>query len=156
MYFISPTKGRLSMEEMLQDISDFIVAHPRDTYRLTIGTDSQPGEITCFVTAVIIHREGKGARFYYTKKHQKHQTSFRQRIFSEASQSLSLAGSIIDFFAVFSSRLTVEIHLDVGEQGKTRELIQQVVAMVNTSGFLARVKPLSYAASKVADRFTKH
>jgi len=155
MRFISPTKGSLSMEEMLRDIAEFIVAHPKDTYRLTIGTDSQPGKVTNFVTAVIIHREGKGARFYYTKMRQKNQTSFKQRIFSEASQSLELAGKIIDYFTGYGPRVTVEIHLDIGEQGKTRELIQQVVAMINTSGFLARVKPWSYAASKVADRFTK-
>lgn len=156
MHFVSPTKGRLSMEEMLEDIVEFITAHPKDYYRLIIGTDSQPGKVTCFVTAVIIHREGKGARFYYKKMRQNHQTSFKQRIFSEASQSLELAGNIIDYFTAFNSRVTVEIHLDVGERGKTRELIQQVVAMINTSGFMARVKPWSYAASKVADRFTKH
>lgn len=156
MDFVSPSKGQLSMDEMLRDITEFIKSQPKEYYRLIIGTDSQPGKVTCFVTAVIIHREGKGARFYYTKMHQHHETSFKQRIFSEASQSLELAGNIIDYFNAFGSRVTVEIHLDVGEQGKTRELIQQVVAMIKTSGFMARVKPWSYGASKVADRFTKH
>lgn len=155
MDFISPSKGRLSMDEMLRDITDFIKSQPKEYYRLIIGTDSQPGKVTCFVTAVIIHREGKGARFYYTKMRQHYEISFKQRIISEASRSLELAGNIIDYFTTFGSRVTVEIHLDVGEQGKTRELIQQVVAMINTSGFLARVKPCSFGASKVADRFTK-
>lgn len=155
MEFVSPTKGRLSIEEMVQDVAEFIISHPEDYYRLTIGTDSQPGKVTCFVTAVIIHRVGKGARFYYSKMRQNHCISFRQRIFAEASKSLELAGTVIKYFAAYSSRVTVEIHLDVGERGKTRELIQQVVAMVNTSGFLAMVKPSAYAASKVADRYTK-
>lgn len=91
-----------------------------------------------------------------SKTRQNHHISFRQRIFAETFKSIELAGTVINYFAAYSSRVTVEIHLDVGEHGKTRELIQQVVAMVNSSGFPALVKPCSYAASKVADRYTKN
>ena len=51
--------------------------------------------------------------------------------------------------------LDIEIHLDVGEQGKTKEIIREVVGMVTGSGFDAIIKPDSYGASKVADKFTK-
>ena len=52
------------------------------------------------------------------------------------------------------SDLNVEIHLDVGEKGDTKELIREVVGMVIGSGFDARIKPDSYGATKVADKYT--
>ena len=49
----------------------------------------------------------------------------------------------------------VEIHLDVGQGGETRVLIQEVVGWVSAVGYRAIIKPYAYGASTVADRFTK-
>ncbi len=155
MHFTSPTKGKMTTNEMWDDILGFVNEHPKDSFRLIIGTDSQPGKLTCFVTAVIIHREGKGAKFYYRRTFNKTPMALRHRIFEEATRSLEMAGLLIQFIADMNTELTVEIHVDIGEKGRTRELIQQVVNMINMSGFLAKVKPYSYGATKVADRFTK-
>jgi predicted RNase H-related nuclease YkuK (DUF458 family) len=51
--------------------------------------------------------------------------------------------------------LDVEIHVDVGQQGETRALIREIVGMVTGSGYRARIKPESFGASSVADKFTK-
>lgn len=155
MHFISPTLGKITDKQMYDDISGFIRKNPRDRFRLIIGTDSQPGHETCFVTAVIIHREGKGARCYYQRSYHKTHLTLRHRIFEEATRSLEMAGKIIDYMSSMHPELTIEIHVDIGERGRTRELIQQVVRMINMSGFMAKVKPYSYGATKVADRFTK-
>jgi len=48
----------------------------------------------------------------------------------------------------------LEIHVDVGEHGATREMIKEVVGMVTGFGFVAKTKPYSYAASYVADKYT--
>lgn len=61
MEFISPTKGRLTFEEVFREIVEYASLYPDDKYRLIIGTDSQLRDSTCFVTALIVHREGKGA-----------------------------------------------------------------------------------------------
>jgi uncharacterized protein len=45
-----------------------------------------------------------------------------------------------------------EIHVDVGENGETRVMLQELVGMIRANNFEARTKPESYAASKVADR----
>ncbi len=80
----------------------------------------------------------------------------RQRIFYETSLSLDVAGRITSLLSAENfDHLNVEIHLDVGEAGDTKELIREVVGMVIGSGFDARIKPESYGASKVADRYTK-
>ena len=51
--------------------------------------------------------------------------------------------------------MPVEIHLDVGENGKTKELIRDIVGMITGTGFAARIKPDSFGASKVADKHTR-
>lgn len=156
MTFISPTKGSLSFEAMFEDIMAFMEQSPKDNYRLIVGTDSQLRDDTCFVTAIIVHREGKGARYYYQKRRQHKLTSLRHRIFFEASLSLGIASRIAERLSKTGpSKLNVEIHLDIGQKGETRELIREIVGMITGSGFDAKIKPESYGASKVADKYTK-
>ncbi|MCL6613592.1 MAG: ribonuclease H-like YkuK family protein [Firmicutes bacterium] len=156
MQFISPTKGKLSFDQVFADITRFVEEHPEDRYRLIVGTDSQIREEVCFVTAIIVHREGKGARFYYTRSYDHIRYSLKQRIFHEAARSLGVASRLAEKLAENGlADLDIEIHLDVGEQGKTKELIREVVGMITGSGFGARIKPESYGATVVADKFTK-
>jgi predicted RNase H-related nuclease YkuK (DUF458 family) len=42
----------------------------------------------------------------------------------------------------------------VGPVGKTRDMIKEVVGMVNGNGFVAKTKPDSWGASSVADKHT--
>lgn len=155
--FTSPTKGPLSFNQVFADIMQYVAAQPEFKYRLIIGTDSQSHdqEVT-FVTAIVIHREGKGARYYYSKKQQEKIFSLRQRIFYEASLSLDAASRLTALLAENGhADLDVEVHLDVGKAGETKDMIREIVGMVTGSGFNARIKPESYGASTVADRYTK-
>ncbi|MGQ9513064.1 ribonuclease H-like YkuK family protein [Thermodesulfitimonas sp.] len=157
MNFVSPTKGKLSFNEMMTDIIEFIRGLPTSAYKIIIGSDSQVihGE-TLFITAVIVHRLGKGARYFYRKRTQRKVRSLRQRIFLETSLSLEIGGMVTQ--ALNTAGLEdqkIEIHIDVGNHGETRELIREVVGMVVGSGFKAKIKPEAYGASTVADRHTK-
>ncbi|HHY45691.1 MAG TPA: hypothetical protein GX506_00125 [Firmicutes bacterium] len=156
MTFISPTKGRLSFNETFKDIIKYIEEVPNGRYRLIIGTDSQLRDDTCFVTAIVVHRVGKGARYYYSKERERVGRNLRQRIFYETAKSLGVASKLAEKLAQNGhSDLNVEIHLDVGENGETKDLIREIVGMVTGTGFSARIKPESYGASKVADKHTK-
>jgi predicted RNase H-related nuclease YkuK (DUF458 family) len=156
MVFNSPTKGKLDFDQVFYDILGYINTDVKSNYKLIVGTDSQLREEICFVTAIIILREGKGGRFYYYKEREHTKYGLKQRIFFETSKSLNIAAKLADKFTsegLFD--LNIEIHLDVGEQGKTKDIIKEVVGMVTGSGFDARIKPESYGASKVADKYTK-
>jgi len=156
MYFVSPTKGALTFERMFSDIVDYLTEVPKAKYKLIIGTDSQARDDISFVTAIIVHRTGKGARYYYQKRRHRKITSLRQKVFYETSLSLGVASRLAERIAQNGySQLDVEIHLDVGPNGETKELIREVVGMVVGSGFDAKIKPDSYGASKVADKHTK-
>jgi len=154
--FTSPTKGTMSFEEMMDDIVGYIRGLPSSSYKIIIGSDSQVKNETCFITAVIVHRLGKGARYYYSKKTQRKIKSLRQKIFYETSLSLEVGGLVHRYFAEEGyDDLDVEIHIDIGMHGESKELIREVVGMVVGSGFRAKIKPEAFGASSVADKHTK-
>ncbi|WP_132013379.1 ribonuclease H-like YkuK family protein [Hydrogenispora ethanolica] len=156
MHFINPTKGRLSFEQVFREIAAYIQEDAESRYKLIVGTDSMLREEVCYVTAIIILREGKGGRFFYAKEKERATLSLKQRIFYETSKSLGIAAKLAEKLTSRGMHdLDIEIHLDVGEQGKTKEIIREVVGMVTGSGFDAIIKPDSYGASKVADKYTK-
>lgn len=154
--FVSPTKGELTFDAMMADLTRYIDEVPDLPSKIIVGTDSHVRDEACFVTAVIVHRIGKGARYFYRKRRQRKIQSLRQRIFYETSLSLAVASRIADRLASRGLRnAEVEIHCDVGQHGDTKELIREIVGMVVGSGFDAKIKPNSYGASKVADKHTK-
>ena len=157
MNFVSPTKGQLTFEQTYQAVVDYVKECPQEKYKLIIGTDSQLHSPTvCFVTALIIHRVGKGARYFFRRHTQRYTDNLRQRIYYETYLSLEVATLIAAKLAENDNLdLNVEIHLDVGKQGETKDLIREVVGMVSGIGFAACIKPDSYGASKVADKYTK-
>jgi uncharacterized protein len=158
MYFTSPSRGQVLFQEMFEDLVNYTNEFPDDTYKLIIGTDSHSfqNESVIFVTAVVVHRIGKGGRFYYQKKKTRYMESLRQRIYYETFLSLEVATLVTEQLASNGDcRLNVEIHLDVGEKGETRNMIKEVVGMVIGSGYHACIKPDSFGATTVADRYTK-
>jgi len=155
--FFHPRRGRTSLDQMVLDIQNYIQADPKADYKVVIGTDSQTRESeTLFVTAIIVQRVGKGAIFYYTKYRHRPIQDLRYRIYRETEYSLNCVEMLKKkgFFG-FAVNIPMEIHLDVGQQGETRKLIQEVVGWVTAVGYTAKIKPESFAASAVADRFTK-
>ena len=159
MYFTSPSKGKMDFEEMMADIMRYIKGLPTSAYKIIIGSDSMVKNDTCFITAIVVHRLGKGARYYYHKKIQRKIKSLRQKIFYETALSLEVGGMVHKYFADFGfddvDELDVEIHIDVSVHGETKNLIREVVGMVTGSGFRAKIKPEAYGASTVADKHTK-
>jgi len=158
MIFISPTEGKMNIKDTYQSIKSFIKQQPKNQYKLIIGTDSHPGLAeSVFVTAIVIYRVGHGGRYFYHKKKVEMKSGFKKRIFHEVSRSLMVASKITDYISEESSNsfLDIEIHIDVGQNGPSSEIIKEVVGMVVGSGYDAMIKPDSYAASNVADRYTK-
>ena len=155
--FISPSKGEMNLKELVLDLLAYVSEDTSFAYKLIVGSDSHPcPDGTCFVSAIIIHRQGKGARYYYKKQIRSRINSISQRIFLETSLSLELADRLsVGLKEHGREDMKVEIHLDVGTHGATRDLVKDVIGMVVGSGFDARIKPDASGASKVADRYTR-
>lgn len=51
--------------------------------------------------------------------------------------------------------VSFQIHCDIGRSGKTSVLIKEVVSWVTSQGYVCLIKPDSYAASGIADKYSK-
>lgn len=160
--FISPSKGTLDYSQMIGEIANFVEEEPGSYYRLVIGTDSQTKSVNGkaeidFVTAVVIHRRGKGARYFWRKEKKFIKVPvLRDKIYTETTISLETASTLVPLIRqrVSAAKYDFEIHIDVGPLGPTRDMIREVVGMVNGSGYVAKTKPESWGASSVADKHT--
>lgn len=159
--FFSPSKGQLSLDKVVLEIASFIKEEQGSFYRLVIGTDSQTkktngkSEID-FVTAIVIHRVGHGGRYFWHRRRESKFLTLRDKIYTETLLSLNMAEELVPQLRKIISprKYDLEIHIDVGPIGPTRDMIREVVGMVNGSGFTAKTKPESYGAFVVADRHT--
>lgn len=146
----------MTIEHMFADLMLYMSEDPTARYKLIVGTDSHTRHETIFVTAVVIHRLGKGGRYFFNKSRRRAIKSLRQKILYETSVSLTVAAQLTDMLQLSGQAdLDIEIHIDVGRQGETKELIREIVGMVVGSGYQAAIKPDSFGASKVADKYTK-
>ena len=51
--------------------------------------------------------------------------------------------------------LNFGIHVDAGENGPSRQVIPEIVGWINACGYKAVVKPDSYAACAIANKYSK-
>lgn len=161
--FYSPTKGKLSPRETIKTIIDFLQEEPEASYSLVIGTDSREYKTNShteidFVTAIVAHRHGRGGKYFWQKVKKERLHTLRDKIYTETLLSLKLAQELVPQVQAKLngqvSKYDLEIHIDVGEKGPTREMIKEVVGMVTGNGFCAKTKPEAYGAYVVADKHT--
>lgn len=154
--FQSPTYGRLTLSEVKNKVVSFMAEQPANFYKVVIGSDSQNknGGVD-FVSALVIHRVGYGGVYFWQREVKKKRYVLRDRIYEEAGRSLTLADRFIkEMKGNGISKYDVEIHVDIGKVGQTREMINEIVGMIRGNGYEVKTKPDSYGASKVADRHT--
>lgn len=155
--FQSPTFGTLELAQVREHILNFLASEPEKKYQLVVGTDSQPHNSAGvdFVTAIVVHRIGSGGIYFWQRTVNKKHYVLRQRMYEEATMSLTMAETVIALLHKDGvTKYDVEIHVDIGTFGNTREMIAEIVGMIRGSGYSVKIKPESYAASKVADRYT--
>ncbi len=162
-FFNSSLGLKLAVNQVVKEIIRFMEADRRRKYKVTIGTDSErlPDGKADFVTAVVVHRVGNGGRYFWRRIQLGKFHTLRDRIIREVLISLDVAKRILvalreEINLPPAERLSLEwdfeVHADIGENGETKTMIQEVVGMIRAHNFEARTKPSSYAASTVADR----
>ncbi|MDA1334803.1 MAG: hypothetical protein O2794_02190 [bacterium] len=153
----------LSLFSVVSEIKKYVAKYPNAKYEVVIGSDSHAvlKGTTNFVTAVVVRRIGNGGIHFWTK-HRERTFNFKERIWREAMLSVTLAQ---EFRSLIKDELGEEmfwgdkiefkcIHLDVGEGGQTKTLLDGICGMVKGFGFSPVIKPYSYGAFVVADKHT--
>ena len=169
--FFSPSKGNLNLEQVIAEIFGYMQESPENQYEVVVGCDSPSSDKPFFPIAIVVLRIGFGGRFFLKKMHYPDNflkrfahINWKNRILQEVYLSCELALSLREELSRYArSGVAREknlkyqfeyIHADVGEIGKTKEMIKEVVGLIKSNGFEPRIKPYSFAATVVADRYT--
>lgn len=161
--FYSPSRGDLSINEVMEEMISYIREKPERSYDIIVGCDSSSGEEPHFPVAVVVLRMGEGGRFFLRKISYKDRKfyNWKERILQEILLSCQMALFLRENFDKKAKKLEAPlnyqfryIHADVGENGKTKDMIKEVVGLIRGNGFEPKIKPESFAASVVADRYS--
>ena len=160
----------MGFEQVIQEIYDYISVEPEFFYDIVVGCDSPSTDKPFFPIAIVVLRTGAGGRFFLKKMHYPDNflkkfmnvtTNWKNRILQEVYLSCELAlllrETLEKEFGASRPSFNYQfayIHADVGEQGKTKEMVKEVTGLIRGNGFEPRIKPFSFAASVVADRYT--
>ena len=159
--FYNPSRGNLRLSQVIDEIYDYMSQKPEKFYDVIVGCDSSSGETPDFPVAVVILRVGEGGRFFLKKINYKNRKfyNWKTRILEEVFLSCELALFLRESLekklkdTSFNYQFRY-IHADIGENGDTREMIKEVTGLIRGNGFEPKIKPESYAASTVADRYS--
>ena len=164
--FYNPTKGNLSFNQVLDEVFGYIKEEPKEKYEIVVGCDSASDIRPSFPVVLVVLRKGLGGRFFltrikYSESEKKKFYNFQQRIIQEVCLSCEMA---LQFREAIREKIGASgisfnyqfeyIHADVGQVGPTKDMIKEVVGLIKSNGFEPMIKPGSFAASVVADRFS--
>jgi len=154
--YLSMTYGQITEKEVFDVIAERIRENPEGTYRLFVGTDSQVYQVeTKVVPVIVMHKVGNGGIYFANVNRVPKFHTLRDRMYYEASQSIELGKRLMEFLFEQELDFKITIDIDIGKNGKTSELISELVGYAVAEGFEVRIKPDSVAASTVADRLSK-
>ena len=154
----------MTFADMADKIVNWIGREPDKNYVLAIGTDSQTYDAAKVVLAITLHRLHSGGIFFvrtmYHEPFRKGQLQYK--LHTETQVSLDAADLLLEALLEKDFDITAEnshvhltVHIDVGNNGPTRDYIRELEGWVRAMGYDCEIKPDSYAASSIADKYSK-
>jgi predicted RNase H-related nuclease YkuK (DUF458 family) len=142
----------LTKKLLIKELKDFILADKRYKYRILVGTDSEIQENGVeFISVIVVHRVGYGARYFWKKINIKRKMDLFTRLWEEANLSLEISKEILEELIKERLEFDFELHLDLSTTGKSKSVVKEIINLVKGYGFEVKIKPEAYAASKIAD-----
>lgn len=155
----SPTYGILSIDEVCEKIANFIhkeIETQHEQITVAIGTDSQAFRSTKVVAVITVYSQGNGGIYFYeTFRFPK--LSIHDKILNETVLSINLATLVTPILEAKNvmSKVNFQIHCDIGKNGQTRQYINEITGMVKACDYTCVIKPDSFAASGIANKYSK-
>lgn len=158
----SLTYGEVTIPEIVKIVEKYVSKNPNGEYQIIVGTDSQNFDHTKIVLVIAILQVSKGGIFFYEISRINKITNLKQKLYTETQMSLDCASKLLDAFEKYYeetgfdyTKLNFSIHVDAGFNGPTREVIPEIVGWVKSCGYDVHVKPESFVASSIADKYSK-
>jgi predicted RNase H-related nuclease YkuK (DUF458 family) len=148
---------KISEQDALSWIFTAYNKNKLDNAKLVLGTDSHlHGKNFRFVSGVCVYTPGKGGNFvmcYDYENRTQYKGNQKARMFREVEKSIELGNFLFEKLNLIPS-----IHIDASPEGAgefTSSFSEQLKGYAVGSGFDSCLKPDSWVASALADRFTK-
>tara|TARA_B000000609_G_C24142052_1_gene331866 strand:+ start:231 stop:704 length:474 start_codon:yes stop_codon:yes gene_type:complete len=149
-----------SEETSWEEIKSILRDLSHSNYKIVVGSDSQPFRCgIVVVTAICIISDSVHHRRYFYQRRKEvssNRMSLYERLYSETMASIKVADEIKDCI----SSASIEIHLDVSPESSRHQTSRYASAMTSlVRGFAyseVEIKPNSWGASSVADKYTKN
>ena len=159
----SLTYGEVDVKQIARIIADKVKQSGKGEYNVIIGTDSQNFSDTKIVVVIALQHIGHGGIFFYDVTHIRRISNIKQKLLTETSMSLEIAQKLLDEFERlfdseqfdYTEHLNFSIHVDAGENGPTKKVIPEITSYIKSYGFDVAVKPESFVASSIADKYSK-
>lgn len=163
--FTRPSGKKVSGEELVKICTEYIAKDPMAEYEITVGTDSQDHkDVSKVVEVITVRNIGKGGIFFYSVEYVPKFCTLKQKIENETMRSLNNANGLLDEMQlqlidkdidIDKMDIKFQIHCDIGHFGKTSELIKEITNWVHAYGYECLIKPDSYTANAIADKYSK-
>lgn len=156
----SLTYGEVTIEDIRHIIESRLQSTYYDSVEITVGTDSQSfSDHTKMVDVIAIRLGNNGGFFFYETECVNLIKNLHQKISWETSKSINLATTLFEELQKSNSEIIrntpIKVHIDIGVNGPTNKLINEIVGWVSSAGFSYEIKPHSFAASTIANRISK-
>lgn len=157
-YFRIDTKYAGTFAEIKEKVEQSILlgSLSGSQFNIHIGTDSQNGSrATSFVTIIVLHEVGKGARGFYCKYIIPQIRNINERLFMESVKSIEFAYLFMDLFEKYTIIPYVHADVNPNRRFKSSSIVDEVVGYINAQGFEVVTKPCSWVSSHVCDHLVK-
>ena len=164
MIFRRPNGQEVNIKEIAKIAVDYILKEKDRAFEIVIGTDSQSYSKTKMAEVIVVRKVGSGGIFFFRTSYIQRVPNLRIKIQEETQRSLVIADELIESIELEllehntelkNLNVHVQIHCDVGTEGSTKVLINEISGWVKSMGYECLIKPDSYAASTVADKYSK-
>lgn len=148
----------------LKPISDVIFAtktiflENEDIEKIQVGTDSQNyGRRLDFETAIVLYRQGKGARGFATRTRIKKSgpIGLWDKLYKEISFSIEVARAL-ENAGIPPEYIEIHIDANTDPKWKSSNYARSLAGIVMGHGFSAKLKPEAWAASYVSEHRVKN
>ncbi len=162
----NPTRGYVSFSEAVEEIINYMREKPAKFYDIIVGCDSSSEDDPIFPVVIAVLRTGEGGRFFlkkvrYPRSENKKFANWKNRILQEVLISCNFALSLKEILKEkikpFEKGLNYQfryIHADIGEKGRTKDMVKELTNLIRGNGFEPKIKPESCIASNLADRYS--
>ena len=139
--------NEISFKQILKEISE-------KECEIYVGADSNPSRLPIVMAvSIAIIKKGEFARYFYvrSKPWQNKKPALQQRLQDEVTLSCFIANEIRE---VLPDRKIV-VHADINSDISTAsgKFAKQLKSYITGYGFIATIKPSSWAASCIADKY---